>query len=78
LNDHDGISQTVIKSVLLGQWAITTIDYPEILNAPTEESLLKELSLLAEKKSPNLKAREYYLTRLNNFDWLAPEKTEFL
>ena len=74
LNDHDGISQTVIKSVLLGQWAITTIDYPEILNAPTEESLLKELSLLAEKKSPNLKAREYYLTRLNNFDWLAPEK----
>jgi len=74
LNNHDGFSQTVIKSVLLGQYPITTINYPKILNAPSKESLLKELSLLVEKKGPNLEAREYYSSRLNNFDWLAPEK----
>ena len=74
LNNHDGLSQSVIKSVLLGQHPITTINHPEIINAPSEESLSKQLSLLAKKKSPNLKAREYYWTRLNNFDWLAPEK----
>ena len=74
LNKHDGLSQCVIKSILLGQWPITKIPYELISNAPTEEHLIIQLNQLRYIPKSRTTARDYYLPKLSNFDWLEPEK----
>ena len=58
----DGMSEILVKSVLWGQWPVSFIPYPHILN-------LGGLRDIDKKTKPNLAGRNYYLKNLNNFPW---------
>jgi hypothetical protein len=63
LLEHDGFSEVLAKSVLWGQWPISTIPYPHIL-AP------EDISKLLDKKEPNIEGRNYYRDVLNDYPWV--------
>lgn len=58
----DGFSEVLAKSVLLGQWPISKINYKYILK-------MKGLKFLKNMKHPNVEGRDYYIKNLNNFPW---------
>jgi len=70
LNKHDGCSQSVLKSILLGQYPITYLPYKYVDNFKTQTELIELLKEIPKKKEPNKKARDYWVNILNNFDWL--------
>lgn len=72
-NKSDGMSEIPIKSLLLGQYPITRMRFPEMWHYETEEELEELLKKLPEMKEPNLKAREYWITNLNNYPWCKKE-----
>ena len=53
LNTWDGFGEGVAKSILLGQYPITTIPYPLIAHAPDENSLILHLKSLKHKTVSN-------------------------
>ena len=68
LNKFDGNSDVVMKSVLLGQYPITYLQYPHIDCCETTETtkpLIRLLKGLKEKKVAN-PASEYWRQRLND------------
>jgi hypothetical protein len=69
LLEFDGFSEVLAKSVLMGQYPISRIEYPKIANYQTKEDLIKKLKELKEKKKPNISARNYYLRNLNKYPW---------
>lgn len=69
LNEFDGFSEILAKSVLWGQHPISRIGYPHIDSFKTPEELVKLLNNLVTKTSPNVKAREYYIQNLNAYIW---------
>ena len=71
LNKHDGLSQMVIKAGLMGQYIITFQDTKGVIKVEDEDGIVKAIQEIATKSSPNLEFREYYLDKLNNFDWLT-------
>lgn len=70
LNVHNGFSETIAKSVFLGQYPISRLKYSMIDSFETEDELIKLLKDLKNKREPNFKAREYYIRTLNNFPWM--------
>ena len=62
LNEHDGFSEIIAKSVLWGQWPVSAIEYPYMLKP-------ENISRILDKKKPNIEGREYYLNKLNNYPW---------
>lgn len=62
LTSFDGFSEILAKSVLMGQWPVSLIDYPHIAR-------LDQIEILHNLKEPNLKGREYYKKILNNYPW---------
>ena len=64
LNEFDGFSEVTAKSILLGQYPITKIKYPKIDHAKDNESLIKLLRNLKNKKKPNKEARIYWIKQL--------------
>lgn len=69
-NSHDGASEIMIKSVLMGQYPITKIKYPMIDYYTDEEELVALLKELKNKKEPNLKAREFWRNNVNNLPFI--------
>lgn len=69
-NEHDGCSEVMVKSILLGQYPITKIKYSHIDSYETDEELIQLLKNLKEKNEPNYAAREFWLKNINNFPWL--------
>lgn len=69
LNEFDGFSEITAKSILLGQYPITRINYPHIDSYQTKEGLIELLNNLVNKKEPNLKVRDYYLSSINQYPW---------
>lgn len=67
-NDHDGFSEVIAKSILLGQYPISKINYENIWNYKTDEELVKLIEKLKTIKEPN-NAREYWIGKLNNYPW---------
>mgnify|MGYP001602558075 FL=1 len=65
LHGFDGFADTVAKSVLLGQYPITRISFPQIDTYKNEEDLIYLLRELKYKTIPNYKARRYYLKLWN-------------
>lgn len=53
LHAFDGISEIMVKSVLLGQYPITVIPYPHIDLVRDEKELVKRLKELRYKKKPH-------------------------
>jgi len=74
LNIHDGCSQTVLKSILYGQYPITYLPYKHIDQYKTEKELISLIKEIPNKKLPNKIARDYWVNNLNNFDWLWKQK----
>ena len=70
LNKHDGLSQLVIKAGLMGQYIISYQDIPGVITVTDEDSIIKAIEKIKKCKEPNLKFREYYLDKLNDFNWI--------
>lgn len=68
LNDHDGMSQIVIKSILMGQYVISKKKLEGCMHANSEAELFYCLNELKTKTEPN-NDRSIYLNILNNFNW---------
>lgn len=62
LTEFDGFSEIIAKSVLMGQWPVSLIEYPHMLK-------LSEIREILEKKEPNTQGREYYLEKVNQYPW---------
>jgi len=69
-NEYDGFSEVVIKSVLLGQYPISRIEYPHVWSYTTNTELESYLYRLAYIKQPNLEAREFWLNNINKQPFL--------
>lgn len=64
-NHFDGFSETLAKSVLLGQYPITMCNqYPDIAYASSAQQCVRLLSLLSTKQSPNTEAAQRWCERL--------------
>lgn len=53
LNEFDGCSEIMVKSVLMGQYPISRIVYPQIDHFATDEELVQLLLALGERTAPN-------------------------
>ena len=65
LNDFDGFSESVAKSLIMGQYPITKIFYPHTTYIANNTQIIKALKDLKNKKRPNLKGRNYWLKELS-------------
>ena len=63
LNTFDGFAETVAKSILMGQYPITRIYYPEITCVSTLDALVEAIKELELKDVPN-PAREFWKQQL--------------
>ena len=70
LNEFDGFSEVLAKSILSGQYPISRIKYPMIDNYETEEELVALLKDLKNKIEPNYKAREFWKNYVNKLEFL--------
>lgn len=70
LNESDGMSEIMVKSILLGQYPITRLKYPLVDNYETDEELVRLLEKLKDKKESNTYTRKYYLDKFNKFPFL--------
>jgi len=72
-NEHDGFSEIVIKSILLGQYAISYIPYGSgVWDFKTESDLrilLRHLQKPPASERPNIEGREAWISKLNCFPW---------
>ena len=69
LIQRDKVTQTVLKSILLGHHPIIYKSFKcdHILHAEDEAGLISLLDSLKSRKQPNLKAREHYLKQYNQY-----------
>lgn len=65
MNEQDGFSEVLAKSVLMGQYPISRIKYPYIWNYETDEELINQLKKLKNITGPNFKAREFWRKNVN-------------
>lgn len=68
-NEHDGISEVVIKSLLLGQYPITKLPYEGVWQYDTVGSLAGYITLLQQQIAPNYEPRIKWLKKINQFNW---------
>jgi hypothetical protein len=68
-NFHDGVSEVMIKSMLLGQYPITRIKYEGVWNYENEKDLIGLFKKLKEQVKPYYEGRSIWLKRLNQFPW---------
>lgn len=62
LTEFDGFSEILAKSILMGQWPVSLIPYPHMLQP-------HEIKTLKVKHAPNLEGRDYYLSVFNKYPW---------
>jgi len=75
-NAHDGFSEIIVKSALMGQYPISLLPYRGVLQFKDKETLVEQLKKVAQQTEPNLKAREYWLPRLNSYPWMEKYSEE--
>lgn len=64
LLEHDGFSEIIAKSLLWGQYPISTIPYPHTL-------LPKDIGTIRNKITPNTQGRDWILNTVNKYPWNA-------
>lgn len=69
LNTMDGFSEILAKSILWGQYPISSIAYPMIDCFTDKENLIEKLNALHLKVEPNIPAREKYREIINQYPW---------
>ena len=57
----DGISITLIKSIMMGQYPISFKKIKGVWHAPDKESFIKQLNRLKDQTEPNYRLRKMYL-----------------
>lgn len=62
LTEFDGFSEIIAKSILMGQYPVSLIEYPHMLK-------LDQISEILTKTTPNYEGRNYYIKQLNNYPW---------
>lgn len=62
LTEFDGFSEIIAKSLLWGQWPVSSIHYPNTLS-PTQ------LNVFNFKLEPNYAGREWLLSVVNQYPW---------
>jgi len=60
LTEFEGFSEIVAKSLLWGQWPVSTIEYPYTLKPENIDMLPRE---------PNIKGRDWILSVVNKYPW---------
>lgn len=75
LNKSDGFSEITAKSILMGQYAITYLQYPMIPNYNNNKELVSLLNSLRSLNRPNKQGRDYYMSVLNNYPWNIKKKS---
>ena len=68
-NSHDGLSEVVVKSILLGQYTISRLPYEGVWQYDTFEDLIQFVELLKKQTGPN-NIRDLWITRINNFPFI--------
>lgn len=69
LNKTDGFSEITAKSILMGQYPLTHLEYPCIPNFENEDELVQLINSLNSLPKYNRIGREYYIQVLNNYPW---------
>ena len=64
LIELDGFSEILAKSILMGQYPISSIDYPHMLK-------VGQIGEILNKTKPNLIGRDYYRENLNKYPWVT-------
>lgn len=72
-NQHDGFSEVIIKSVLMGQYPISRIKYENIWHYTNEQELKECFEKLLVQTKPNLQARTYWIKTINQYPWCKKE-----
>lgn len=62
LTEFDGFSEILAKSILMGQYPVSNIEYKHMLTPAT-------MNLLSLANEPNIAGRYHYLALINNFPW---------
>jgi len=57
----DGVSETLAKSIMMGQYPISYKEIDGVSYAPTDTDFIKQLNRVKRMKKPNLKLRDKYL-----------------
>jgi len=70
-NEHEGLSEVPVKSVLLGQYAVTRMDFEWFWSYKTDEELIELLKKLKGLKRWNKEGRNGMRGRLNKFPWMS-------
>jgi hypothetical protein len=70
LNEHDGFSDVLAKSILMGQYPISKVVHNLVIGYKEFSDLKKFIEWIKEQKRPFLEAREYYLKNFNNYPFL--------
>ena len=65
LNEFEGFSEVIAKSILMGQYPISRIKYPFIDYFKDKIELISLLNNLKNKKLPNIAGRNYWFQELN-------------
>jgi SAM-dependent methyltransferase len=69
-NEHDGASEIIFKSLLMGQYPISFLHYDKVWQFKDKETLVELLKKVAEQTEPNMEARDYWLPLFNSYPWM--------
>lgn len=69
-NKTDGISEVVMKSLLLGQYPISYLFYEGVWTYRTFAGLQSKIAELKKQTEPNIYPMTYWLGKLNDFPWM--------
>ena len=73
-NKHDGCSEIILKSILMGQYPISFLPYEGgVWDFKTESELivlLRQLQKPPASEEPNLQGRDYWIKKVNDYSWL--------
>ncbi len=72
-NENDGVSEVIIKSILLGQFPISRLPYEGVWQYNSFQELTELINKLKQQTQPNT-IRELWTKKINNFPWCRKEK----
>ena len=76
-NEHDGASEIVFKSLLMGQYPISFLHYEKVWQFKDKETLVELLKKVAEQTEPNIEARNHWLPMFNSYPWMEKGNDEY-
>ena len=69
VNENDGVSEVVMKSILLGQYPISLLPYEGVWEYKEFGDLIMLIEKLKRQIEPNYGTRSIWIKKLNGFPW---------